>query len=140
MKHESDFGSAVPPDGAPLPDRVRGFLLLHVFVLAQHGYVDRASTILEALHALGDAGADVVLGRAVMRFFRQDWPGALACLDELDRIDPIERFGQYRMTERQRMRRYVKARCLFELGDGDRARDAVESYLRHGTATGPDER
>jgi hypothetical protein len=31
------------------------------------------------------------------------------------------------------MRRYLKARCLFELHQHVPARDAVESYLRHGT-------
>lgn len=30
------------------------------------------------------------------------------------------------------MRRYLKARCLFELDDPVRARDAIEVYLRHG--------
>lgn len=30
------------------------------------------------------------------------------------------------------MRRYLKARCLYELRDTAGARDAVEVYLRHG--------
>lgn len=122
-----------------LTDRQRDFLLLNIFVLAQHGYVDRASALVEALHELGDGSPEVVLARAVMRFFRSDWSGALACLDELDRIDPMERFGRYRLNEQQRMRRYVKARCLFELGEKARARDAVESYLRHGSGAGDGE-
>jgi hypothetical protein len=33
------------------------------------------------------------------------------------------------------MRRYLKARCLYELKDYPNARDVIESYLRHGTET-----
>jgi hypothetical protein len=118
----------------PRPDaRQRDFLLLTVFVLAQQGYIDRAGVLAEALHMLGDASPETLLARAVLRFFAQDWAAALAVLDELDRLAPIERFGAYRLDDRQRMRRYLKARCLHELEDKGRARDAVEVYLRHGT-------
>src|SRR5262249_1408523 len=112
--------------------RQRDFLLLSIFVLAQHGYVERAKMLAEALHVLGDSSREVMLARAVLRFFSQDWAAALACLDELDRIDPIERFGAYTMSDVQRMRRYLKARCFYELKQFPRARDVVESYLRHG--------
>lgn len=111
----------------------RDFLLLTIFVLAQHGYSARAAALAEALHVLGDQSSEVTLARAVLRFFAQDWSGALACLDELDRMSPIERFGAYTMNDTQRMRRYLKARCFYELKDLDRARDVVDSYLRHGT-------
>ncbi len=124
---------AMLPD--PRPDaRQRDFLLLTVFVLAQQGYIDRAGVLAEALHLLGDASAETLLARAVLRFFAGDWAAALAVLEELDTIAPIERFGSYRLDDRQRMRRYLKARCLFELGEPVRARDALEVYLRHGSA------
>ncbi|WP_375453313.1 hypothetical protein [uncultured Methylobacterium sp.] len=129
---------AIPAGTAPaLPDeprldaRQRDFLLLTVFVLAQQGFVDRAGILAEALYLTGDATAEVLLARAVLRFFAQDWAAALACLEELDRLAPVERFGTYTLTERQRMRRYLKARCLFELDDRASAREAVEIYLRH---------
>ena len=115
--------------------RQRDFLLLSIFVLAQHGYVDRARTLAEALHVLGDSSGEVMLARAVLRFFSRDWAAALACLDELDRIEPIERFGQYTMSDGQRMRRYLKARCFYELKQYPRARDVIDSYLRHGIET-----
>jgi hypothetical protein len=70
----------------------------------------------------------------VLRFFARDFKAALSCLEELDKVDPVERFGHYRLSDRQRMRRYIKARCLFELREIPRVKDAVESYLRHGTA------
>jgi hypothetical protein len=124
---------------SPVDDRKRDFLLLNVFVLAQHGYIDRAATLVEALHELGDASPEVLLARSIMRFFRADWAGALVCLDDLDRIDPLERFGRYKLDDRQRMRRYIKARCLYELGEKARARDAVEGYLRHGSGEGEGE-
>ena len=112
--------------------RERDFLLLNVFVLAQQGYVDRAGVLVEALYLMGERSADVLLARTVTFFFAGEWALALACLEELDRQDPLERFGTYRLTERQRMRRYLKARCLYETRDLAGARDAIESYLRHG--------
>lgn len=120
-------------------ERSRDFLLLNIFVLTQHGYVDQAGTLAEALYELGDRTAEVLLARAVLVFFRKDWEGTLARLEELDRVEPIERFGQYRLNDRQRMRRYLRARCLYELGERGRARDAVESYLRHGEEAGEGE-
>ncbi len=129
-------GSGLPVDpGAPdlHPDpRQRDFLLLTIFVLAQQGYVDRAGILAESLHLVGDVSPETQLARAILRFFAGDFAAALAVLEDLDRLAPIERFGNYSLDERQRMRRYLKARCLHELGEPGRARDAVEIYLRHG--------
>lgn len=123
---------AAPPR-SPLGRHQRDFLLLNIYVLARHGYVDRAAVLAEALHIVGDGTADVLLARAVLRFSMREWAAALACLEELDRVDPAERFGSYRLNERQRMRRYLKTRCLHEMKETVRARDALEIYLRHGT-------
>lgn len=80
----------------PGPDaRERDFLLLTIFVLAQQGYIDRAGLLAEALHLVGDTSDETLLARAVLRFFARDWEAALACLDDLDRQAPIERFGAY---------------------------------------------
>jgi hypothetical protein len=125
-------GTELPVVIDRLPSRQRDFLLLNIFVLAQHGSIERAGVLADALHVLGDTSSEVTLARAVLRFFEQDWSAALACLDELDRIDPIEKFGSYVMSDSQRMRRYLKARCFYELKQYPRARDVVESYLRHG--------
>ncbi|WP_378940826.1 hypothetical protein [Mesorhizobium sp. ANAO-SY3R2] len=112
--------------------RQRDFLLLNIFVLLRHGYVERARALAEALHRLGDDSASVHLARAVLGFASQDWQGALNVLDVLDRFSPIERFGTYRLNAQQRARRYIKTKCLSELGDTARARDALDAYLRHG--------
>ena len=119
-----------------LTSQQRDFLLLNVFVLSQHGYLDRAAILAEALFVAGDSSSEVMLARAVLRYLRGDWLSALTCLEELDRLDPIERFGAYKLSERQRMRRFLKARCLYELEQPGRAKDAIEVYLRHGSAEG----
>jgi hypothetical protein len=124
-----------PPTHERPTVRQRDFLLLTAYVLAQQGYTERAAVLLEALHLLNSPSSDVFFGRAVLRFFRRDYRAALGCLEELDRFDPIERFGRYRLTERQRMRRFLKARCLYELREDARAREAVEVYLRHGESS-----
>lgn len=110
----------------------RDFLLLNIFVLAQHGFIERARALAEAMHVLGDASAEVTLARAVLLFFSQDYSSALARLEELDRINPVERFGSYTLSNKERMRRYLKARCFHELKQPVRARDVIDSYLRHG--------
>lgn len=120
------------PTGQP-SRRERDFLMLNIYVLAQHGYIDRAGVLVEALYLMGDRSADLLLSRALVRFLAGEWRATLACLEELDRADPIERFGNYRLSERQRTRRYLKARCLYELKEKAGVRDALESYLRHGT-------
>lgn len=117
-----------------LTRRQRDFLLLNIFVLARHGYDARARVLADAMLADGDGSVEVHLARAVLLFTERRWREVLATLDILDRIDPIERFGSYRQTNRQRMRRYLRTRCLFELGEKERARDAIDSYIRHGEA------
>jgi hypothetical protein len=115
-----------------LSRKQRDFLLLNIFVLMRHGYVERARILADALNAIGDDSAEVHLARAVLRFAESKWGEALESLEVLDRIDPLERFGSYRLTDKQRMRRYLKTRCLHELGDHARVRDAIEAYMRHG--------
>lgn len=115
-----------------LSTKQRDFMLLYIFVLAQHGFIERASALAEAMHVLGDSSPQVMLAQAVLRFFLEDYSAALTHLEELDRVDPIERFGPYTFNHAQRMRRYLKARCFHKLRQPVRARDVVESYLRHG--------
>lgn len=118
----------------PLTPAQRDFLRLTIFVLLQHNYVDRALDLLEVQFVAGDRSTDVLLGRAIVRYRKGDWISALACLDDLERQDPLEQFGYYRLGERQRMRRFLKARCYFELQQPQRARDLIGVYLRNGTA------
>ena len=131
----SGSGLPVPMTERGPSARERDFLLLTIFVMAQQGYIDRAGVLAEALHLIGDDSTETLTARAVLRFFVEDWPAAFAVLEELDRIAPIERFGNYRLNDHQRMRRYLKARCLFEMNDKARTRDAIDVYLRHGTDT-----
>ncbi len=123
---------SIPTTASVLSNKQRDFMLLYIFVLAQHGYVERAGVLAEAMAVLGDTSAEVVLARAVLDFFLQNFSAVLVHLEELDRIDPIERFGSYTFSHAQRMRRYLKARCFHKLQQPVRARDVVDSYLRHG--------
>jgi len=125
---------AAPKASRGLNRRQRDFLLLNIFVLARHGYVDRARVLADAMFETGDESVEVILARAVLRFAEGQWAETLDELDRLDRIAPMERFGSYRLTDRQRMRRYLKTRSLHELGDKARARDAIDAYMRHGEA------
>lgn len=112
--------------------RERDFLLLAIYVQLQNGYLERAAVLCEALRRLGDNSSDVALAGAVIAFLEGKFRETIGHLDRLDRIDPLERFGSYKLTDRQRMRRYLRTRCLFELQENARAQDALESYLRHG--------
>lgn len=114
----------------------RDYLMLTIFVLVQHGYYTRAGTLADALALTGDRGTDLAFSRMVIRFLQRDWPGALQLAEDLERRDPVERFGEFQMSDRQRMRRYVRLRCLHELGETAHVRDAIAIYLRRGEATG----
>ncbi len=66
--------------GRALSSSQRDYILLNIFVLAQHGYIERAACLAEALEVLGDRSAAVVLARAVFKFLSRDWASALCCL------------------------------------------------------------
>ncbi|MGV8938753.1 MAG: hypothetical protein ACOH2J_16665 [Allorhizobium sp.] len=117
-----------------LTSRERDFLLLSIYVQLQNGYLERAAILCGALQRLGDRSADAALAAAVIAFLEANFRQTIVHLDRLDRIDPLERFGRYKLTDRQRMRRYLRTRCLFEINESARAQDALESYLRHGDA------
>lgn len=117
-----------PAAAGAIEGRERDFLLLTVFVCMQHGQVGKASALAEALVRAGDDSREALLAQAVVTFARGDYETTLSVLSRLDRIDPIERFGKRNLTDRQRMRSYLRARSLHELGDG---RNAVDLYLRH---------
>jgi len=108
------------------------FLSLTMFVLAQHSCLNELETLATALSVTGKRSQQVIAAQMVVRFLKRNWGKALEFLEELDRIAPIERFGEYKQTDSQRMRRYLRARCLHELGERIRARDAISNYLRHG--------
>ena len=94
----------------------------------QHGQLAKASALAEALVRSGDDSREALLAQAVITFARGDYETTLSVLSSLDRIDPIERYGKKNLTDRQRMRSYLRARSLHELGDG---RNAIDLYLRH---------
>ncbi|MCP8939513.1 hypothetical protein NK718_13385 [Alsobacter sp. SYSU M60028] len=119
-----------------LSGRSREFVLLSIFILARHGETARAAALAEALRAAGDGSPQALLAVAVLRFLHADWPGVLAALADLDRTDPLERFGDYRLTDRQRLRRYLRARALHETGGPGASGEAVAIYLRGGPPAG----
>lgn len=102
-------------------------------MLTQHGLVERARLLADALIATGDTSRDARLAEAVLTFFMGEYDETLSSLELLDRIDPIERFGPQKLTERQRMRRYLRARCLHEMKSSAEAREAIDIYMRRGT-------
>ncbi|MEM7693060.1 MAG: hypothetical protein AAF318_01305 [Pseudomonadota bacterium] len=120
---------AVEKEAAALTGQERDFVLLTLFVLVQHCEYDKAGAIAEALIEAGDTSAQALLGHAVIAFCRHDYAAVLKSLATLDRVDPIERYGQRQGTERERMRSYLRARSLHERGEGQS--NAIDLYLRH---------
>lgn len=124
-----NIAARLDPAGS-LTGRQADFLQLTAYVMAQHGKYERADTLLAALCAAGDSSLPVLLSRAVLRFHLGDFGRALAFLEEIDARDPIERFGMQKLNERQKLRRYLRARCYRELGLLAKSNDAVDIYLR----------
>lgn len=119
--------------GKPVPRlnaRQRDYIHLTAYVLAQHGHFERADALLAALEATGERGIQLLLSRAVLQYYRGAHREVLALLDRIDVADPIERFGAQDLSERQKLRRYLRACCYRELGYAAKASDAVDIYLR----------
>lgn len=121
----------------PIEGDERDFLLLLVFVYLQHEMFDRAQVIVEAMLEAGDASREAVLAHAVIAFCKKNYERTLEVLTRLDRVDPIERYTRKTLTERQRMRSYLRARSLYELGGDMKA--TVDLYIRHQEYEGDDE-
>ncbi|SRR5690606_1964763 len=113
-----------------LNQRQRDYLHLTAWVLAQQGRYERADRLLAGLCAAGGGTLHVLLCRAVLRFHLGDYRGAMDFLEQIDAGDPIERFGRRELSERHKLRRYLKARCYRELGNIAKANEAVDIYLR----------
>ncbi len=94
--------------------RERDYLLVTIFVFAQHGAYDRAKTLVDAMLATGDETQDVLLAEAILSFFCDDFDLTLSCLDKLESRD-----GGTLATpsdDADRMRVYLRARCHFAQG------------------------
>jgi outer membrane PBP1 activator LpoA protein len=114
---------------SPVEGDERDFLLLVIYIYLQHQMNDRAQVLVEAMAEAGDSSREVVLAQAILAFMRKDYERTLEVLARLDRIDPIERYARNTLSERQRMRSYLRARSLHELGDDAAA--TVDLYIRH---------
>ena len=96
-----------------LSDRQRDYLMLTAFVLARHGYPERARTLAESLLALRADDDDAQLVCVVLRFLEKDYTAALAGLDHMDAGTQSR---DRTRPETIRMRRYLRARCYCETG------------------------
>jgi len=97
--------------------RQRDYLMLTAFVLARHGYVERALILVEAMIALGERGERVDLARVVLKFLEKDYAGALADLDRLEDAAASQPGPSApKSPETVRIRRYLRARCYCETG------------------------
>ena len=100
------------------------YLLLTIFVLSQHGHYERAGILVEGMIALGDTTREVILARAVLEFFKEHYAACLDCLDQIDALDSQAKFKETKETKR--MRAYLRARCHFQSGDEEAARNIAK--------------
>jgi len=98
-----------------LPARLRSLICLKAFVLLQHGYYAKAAMWFDLLHSGGDRSEHVLFCRAVACFLGRDPARALSCLNELDDMFPMERFGRSEAPAKHELRRYMRARARYDL-------------------------
>ncbi|MEM9717317.1 MAG: hypothetical protein AAF826_12455 [Pseudomonadota bacterium] len=103
-----------------LLNRQRDYLLMTVFVFAQHGDYVRAKQIIDGMFALGERSEKILISQAVLEFFCGNYADALRCLDDLDRIADD---GRQASQDTMRMRHYLRARCLYSSGRQAEAQD-----------------
>lgn len=89
--------------------------MLTAFVLARHGYIERARILVESLLALGEEGHDVQLARCVLRFLEKDYASALSGLDRLE-AETRSKAPVADQPGSASMQHYLRARCLCETG------------------------
>ncbi len=93
----------------------RSYICLHVFVLVQHGYFQRALLWLNVLYQWGDRTEHVLFSRATALFLGEDYTAATIALQELDARYPTETFGEKILSDKEKMRNYMKIRTQSEL-------------------------
>lgn len=93
----------------------RSYICLQVFVLVQHGYFDRALLWLNVLYQMGDRTEHVLFSRATALFLSEDYAAAINALQELDARYPTETFGEKILSDKEKMRTYMKIRSQSEL-------------------------
>ena len=99
----------------PISREHRSYICLHVFVLAQHGYFNRALLWLNVLYQLDDRTEHVLFSRATALFLAEDYAAAILALQELDARHPTETFGEKILSDKEKMRNYMKIRSQSEL-------------------------
>ena len=108
----------------------KDYLLLTLFVMAYHGYFDKALTLVRAIRASGDNSEEIAIAEAIIHFVHKDYSSALGLLDTVDEKNFIVKRGKVKPdtvpSERGHMLAYVKARCLHELGRKSEAGDLLD--------------
>ena len=98
-----------------LTTRQRDYLLLTVFVLARHNYIDRALTLVDGLLAIGEDDEDVLFAQVILKFIQGECAGALSGLDELMQRD-VNAPSTAIPSEKQVVQLYLRARCYCATG------------------------
>lgn len=112
-----------------LPSIQRDYMVLLVFILARHGYLDRAAGIIEGLMALGDNELDTRTSRVILLFLQADYSSALEALDQLEASVPST-IGLSARDQDFRLRRYMRARCYYETGRQQEGKAVAMSLCR----------
>ncbi|KZM47360.1 hypothetical protein [Labrenzia sp. OB1] len=113
-----------------LTARQRDYLLLTVFVLARHHYIDRALTLVEGLLALGEDDEDILFAQVILNFLQGECSDALSGLDKLMQRD-ANATSAGRPQEKQVVQLYLRARCYCATGrrhEGEAIARRLTSY------------
>ena len=117
-----------------LQSRQRDYLLMTVYMLAEHGDYTRAKQIIDGMLALGERSEMILTSQAVLEFFCGNYAMALRCLDDLDRTTG----GQKTPAKDEiRMRQYLRARCYYSSGREAEAQDIATGLAAKSTQLVP---
>ena len=117
-----------------LTARERSYMMLAIFVRAQHLQFAAAERLADAMLALGEDGPDLRFARAVILFRQDRHADVLAELRRLDSIDPADGTAAAKSGERSRFRSYMRAKSCYALTGtlDDEGRASLDFYLRRG--------
>ncbi|MEL6683370.1 MAG: hypothetical protein AAFQ09_12120 [Pseudomonadota bacterium] len=118
----------LPDIGSGLSKQHHDYLLMTVYVFAQHADYDRAKQIIDGMLALGLRSGQVLISQAVLEFFSGNFDGTLRCLDKMEKHDAdITKHT----LERDRMLRFLRARCLYAIGQEAKAENIAAQLAAH---------
>ncbi len=112
-----------------LLNRELDYLLIIVFIFAQHGDYVRARIIIDGILALKERSTDLQFEKAILEYHCCEYKKALGCLDALDQTTGAQSEDSCKFDW---ARKYLRARCYCFCNREKEAQDIAAELASYG--------